>query len=398
MKALLVTGSQSSPPSSDIGGVSRETDTPVYVTGWVTVYRLHDIGNAIDLEAASAALQPVSAARARPARGEAQAIQIANPPLDVDLGTETLVVDADHHAVMFSARVFDFGVCALRARAPLPGGISWDALAVLGPRLEASAAMTNAFAAALDRVEGLLGRTVERPERSPVSESYAVFRATLLEDGDGKAIAPTSLSDAALARLLLNETQPLSVTACAELLQHRFSFYDNDLAIVTWDNALVVDPRAADEDVEYVLEFANAQLLELRVYDAALDAELPQMYDRIEAARGQEQTRTLSLPKRPLRQVLAGLQTRVADVTETIERAENALKVTDDVYLARVYAGAMDLFRAAAWRRGIDRKLEIMRQTYAMLNDEEQSARSHRLEVTVVLLILVEVAIALVWH
>jgi hypothetical protein len=39
-----------------------------------------------------------------------------------------------------------------------------------------------------------------------------------------------------------------------------------------------------------------------------------------------------------------------------------------------------------------------MRQTYAMLNDEEQSARTHRLEVIVVLLILAEVAIALVWH
>ena len=30
---------------------------------------------------------------------------------------------------------------------------------------------------------------------------------------------------------------------------------------------------------------ANAQLLELRVYDALLDAELPALYDRIQAAR-----------------------------------------------------------------------------------------------------------------
>jgi hypothetical protein len=231
-----------------------------------------------------------------------------------------------------------------------------------------------------------------------VSESYVVFRVTALKDAAGHGIAPTALSDAALARLLLNETEPLSAGACADLLQHRFSYYDDDLAILTWDNALVVDPRTSDEDVEYVLEFANAQLLELRVYDAALDAELPQMYDRIAAARGRKYMEALGLPKRPLREVLGGLQTRVADVTETVERAENALKVTDDVYLARLYAGALKLFRATAWRRGIDRKLEIMRQTYAMLNDEEQSARSHRLEVIVVLLILAEVAIALVWH
>lgn len=36
-----------------------------------------------------------------------------------------------------------------------------------------------------------------------------------------------------------------------------------------------------------------------------------------------------------------------------------------------------------------------MRQTYAMLNDEAQSARSHRLELTVVILIIAELAVAL---
>jgi len=38
-------------------------------------------------------------------------------------------------------------------------------------------------------------------------------------------------------------------------------------------HSLVVEPDLHDEDVEYVLEFANAQLLELRVFDALLDAE-----------------------------------------------------------------------------------------------------------------------------
>jgi hypothetical protein len=374
---------------------SPATATPARASGWVSVYRLHDIGNAIDLVAASAALQPVAPARARPARGEAEAIQIANPPLAVALGTQTLVIDGQERQVAFSARVFDFGVCAVQARTAIPDGTSWEDLGALGARFESTHAVAAAFEAALQRLIHLLGRAVERPDVSPVSESYAVFRVTSLEDEAGKALAPSSVSDSALARLLLNETEPIAAGTRADLLQHRFSYYENDLAVLTWDNALVVDPRQADEDVEYVLEFANAQLLELRVYDAALDAELPQMYDRIASARGQKGATGFALPKRPLRQVLADLQTRVADVTETVERAENALKVTDDVYLARLYAGALELFRATAWRRGIDRKLEIMRQSYAMLNDEAQSARSHRLEVTIVLLIVAELAVGL---
>jgi hypothetical protein len=179
-----------------------------------------------------------------------------------------------------------------------------------------------------------------------------------------------------------------------ELLERRFSYYVDDLVVLTWDNALVLEPAANDRDVEYILEFANAQLLELRVYDALLDAELPMMYARIAEAR----RRRRPLLMRRYQSVLARLQTRVADVTETVERAENALKVTDDVYLARLYGSALELFRASAWRLGIERKLEIFRSTYAMLNAEAHSARAELLEIAVLLLIGAELVLGLVRH
>ncbi|MCU0647704.1 MAG: hypothetical protein MUF00_06895, partial [Gemmatimonadaceae bacterium] len=78
--------------------------------------------------------------------------------------------------------------------------------------------------------------------------------------------------------------------------------------------------------------------------------------------------------------------------------ADNALKVTDDVYLARVYSAALELFRGRAWRGGIDRKLGIIRDTYAMLNDEAQAARGEMLEIAIVLLIVVEIVLSLVRH
>jgi uncharacterized Rmd1/YagE family protein len=69
--------------------------------------------------------------------------------------------------------------------------------------------------------------------------------------------------------------------------------------------------------------------------------------------------------------------------------------VTDDVYLARIYAAALELFRAQAWRGGIDRKLAILRETYTMLNSEAQAARSELLEIVIVVLILVELLLGL---
>ncbi len=86
----------------------------------------------------------------------------------------------------------------------------------------------------------------------------------------------------------------------------------------------------------------------------------------------------------------------MADSTEIVERAENALKVTDDIYLARVYAAALEVFRERAWRYDIDHKLGIIHQTYAMLNAEGMAVRNEVLEIAVVVLILVEIVIAVV--
>ena len=84
----------------------------------------------------------------------------------------------------------------------------------------------------------------------------------------------------------------------------------------------------------------------------------------------------------------------MADSTELVERAENALKVTDDVYLARIYSAALEIFRGRAWRAGIDRKLTIIRETYSMLNAEGQAARGEALELAIVLLFVLEIGLA----
>jgi hypothetical protein len=142
--------------------------------------------------------------------------------------------------------------------------------------------------------------------------------------------------------------------------------------------------------VQYILEFANAQLLELRFYDAVLDTELTRMYDQISEARAKPGR----FFRRRFTHLLTHLLSIVADSTELVERAENSLKVTDDVYLARIYSAALEIFRGRAWRAGIDRKLAIIRETYAMLNAEGQAARGEALELAIVLLFVLEIVLA----
>ena len=139
-----------------------------------------------------------------------------------------------------------------------------------------------------------------------------------------------------------------------------------------------------------VIEVANAQFLQMRYYDELLDAELPRMYDLVE-----ETTRRFTVGPRRFAGLARKLYTLVAEVTELTEKVDNALQVTEDVYLARVYTAALDLFRVKAVSDAVDRKLAIIRDTYAALYDEAASSRAGLMEAAVVILILVEIVLAL---
>jgi hypothetical protein len=360
------------------------------VEGAAIVYGLYDVGYEIDLERVLALLPANAPERARPSQGEAKAIHIPNPPITVALGSQPLDgVDGGESAEL-SARIFDFGVVSLRLRVPAARGVPWAAFSAFGNRVD-TVDFSGLFDRAVRQLLGRLGDAVRRPNIAAVTEDYVVFRITSLTDDQGVPLSGDTLRDEDVIPLLLNERRPLSAAARRELLPHRFSYYTSDLAILTWDNALILDRLPEEADVQYVLEFANAQLLELRVYHALLDAELPRMYDRVAAGRSRRPWRWTGRYA-PL---LADLQTLVADSTEPVERVENALKVTGDVYLARIYAAALDIFRQSAWRSGIKRKLDIIRQTYEMLNAESQAARTGFLEVAVILLIVAELIVSI---
>jgi len=367
--------------------------TPLAVAGAVVTYRLHDVGYALDLERAARLVERQATGRTRPTRGEAKALIIAQPPLTLALGPVTLPGDVSWPAAEMSACCYDFGVISLRLRVALPELTPWPAAVSLMRALERTD-LAGVFGPALSQLTSQLRPAIVRPGIAPVAEDYTICRLIRLADPRGKWVSPGALDDGALAELLLGESRPLTEDARRHLLSRRFGYTEQDLTVLSWDAALVLEPQQADQDVEFLLEFANAQLLELRVYDASLDAELPQLYDRASLAR----RGPAALLVRRFEHVLAGLHTLVADTTEVVERVENGLKVTNDVYLARIYQAALALFREDAWRLGLARKLGIFRDTYAMLNDEAQTARGNVLEVIIILLIVIEVVMGLLRH
>ena len=375
----------------DTANATAKTIRPdLQVEGEIVLHRLYDVGYEIDLEQAFERLAGNAPERPRPVRGQAQAIQIANPPVTLALGSERIPVGPGEIEAQLSARIFDFGVISLRTRVALPAAQTWEGFVAFGTQVANAPAWRDLFPRVRTNVVERLGPAILRPGDSPVTEDYVVFRIDRLTDASGAQCCTDVLDEEDIASLLLGEPRSLAPAARRDMLSPRFSYFEDDLLVMTWSAALVVEPVADDTDVQYVIEFANAQLLELRYYDTLLDHELPRMYDRIEEAR-----HGFHVLGRRYSRLLSQLQTRVAETTELIERTENSLKVTDDVFLARVYAAALEVFRSRTWRAGVDGKLAIVRDAYSMLNAESQARRAEVLEIVIVVLILIELLLAL---
>jgi hypothetical protein len=255
----------------------------------------------------------------------------------------------------------------------------------IGPNVE-----TNVWKQLLENVTEPLNAALTRPSNSLLEEDHLI---AVVQQWNMPVKGNDIPELVDLIPILSGEQRPLSESARQDLLKQRFSYYEDDLAVVTWDRAFIYEPRS-DSDVTDIFEAANAQLLEFRYYDELLDDELPRMYELVNKAR---RATNIIAPRR-FADLARKLYTLVAEVTELTEKAENVLQVTEDVYLARIYLASLKIFRVPAMSAAVDRKLSIVKDTYAALYAEASGSRGELWEIAIVILIVIEIGIALIWH
>ena len=360
--------------------------------GTLTLYQLYDIGDEIDLDKAQTCLAKPTARHTPPVRvRQSESIQIAQPPVRVNLDIVKFVLDGISLAGTLRASIYDLGAVALAMELSLPQPIGWSTVAnLLRTAQDLPEFMQERFLTALEELERVLLPALAQPHRAAIVEDYSILVVKQLVGDPGVAtLAEHPLVWAAL----LGEQRSLSQSSAS--LISSMSYYPDDLALLSWNGALLIepDPLAAATAAD-LIEFANVELLLMRSYDADLDAELPRMYRQIP----REQRRFMLPLLRPYSPLLHDVQRLVAELTEVTERVDNALKVTDDVYWNRLYSAMLSVLRVEMWRAGVEHKLALLRQTYSMLHDEADTERATALEGIIVLLILFEIVMALVGH
>jgi hypothetical protein len=368
--------------------VRIESPSPLRVeSAHVVTLRLADVAYGIDLEHVERlATEFAPTTRPQLKRADAKSISYGVPPVELSLGSADVSVAGERVKAELTARLFDFGAVSIAVRI-VAGGRQWVDFARFIRDIDEALreARWPGWNEYLDRICVMAKPAFDKPDEHGIVEDYML---TTVQRFDRPITGEQLLAAVDLAGLLSREAKPLSEAARREVLRNVFTYYPDDLVALTWDHAFILEP-SGDTEIADVLEVANAQLLEMRQYNANLDSELPRMYDRVEKARSR-----LSLSRRAYAKLAGEIYARVAEVTEIAERVDNALKVTEDVYLARIYGAANELFRVRAWYAAVERKLAIMRDTYTALYDEAATARAELLELAIVLLIVFEIVMA----
>lgn len=346
--------------------------------GRVHALYLFEVGDAIDVRAIAGLVDAMVAAPLTMKPASPPYLQYQQPPAIVE-GT-AIGATAGEHQVRLT--IYDYGIVSVSVTEPLPD--SWDGVIELGQRWQDNPRILADAERCCRTLVNRIRPAITAPRSSFLWEDYVVFVMTPQADVEN-AEALLASRGAALAQMLRGEREPLSVQERDEVLRHRLSYYATDMVIATWSSALVYDSEPGAQSSVEILEYANSQLLQFRYYDQLLDGELARIYAQLQKGGWRQ-----SWPGRRYARAARHVHSLFIDVNELTDRTENALKIAGDVYVARLFAMTAARLGLEQWRGNVREKLKTLDDIYRFAVEHAAMARGEVLELTVVILILLE--------
>jgi hypothetical protein len=344
---------------------------------------VYDIAFSIDLTEAERRISSVTRETIKHKRRAPRYFEYHPAPLRISQSKSPVCIgDGFETDPLVELVVYDFGAVTAIYRIPLAGDTS--NLLVLSENLYENETLLNDSHRRVEDLVRLVQPAVSKANISSFVEDYLIFQIDAFTENTTIEQLTTKYAQH-VAQILRAEARELSADEVVDALSHRISFGRDDVAIVDWNAALLVDKEA--EDILTVLEFANVELLEMRFLDHRLDDALGLAYERL-SKRGRKWF--------PFRYDPAGLrevsQWQV-DSAILFEGVNNVLKLLGDQYLARLYRLAAQRFHLTDWDGSILRKLETLESIYQKLSDQLVTRRMEVLEWIIIFLIAISIAL-----
>ena len=219
-------------------------------------------------------------------------------------------------------------------------------------------------------------------------EAYTVFCLEApLTTSEGIVISAESWLEAhrrQVAALLTQEDdiRYLSRQEADESTGRYLTYYQNDVVVIDWDAALLVDEKADFDETLYIMELANLQLAELEAYDRLLDNALERSYRDLGRARWRGRAH-----------ILHELRELRIDLTRLSDELSNITKFFGDWHLARIYEAIASRFHLSDWHASIDEKLKALDDLYQLLQQDRTNRAMLILETTIVLLFILDLVL-----
>jgi hypothetical protein len=358
------------------------TSPDAALSGFVHVLIQFDVCEEIRLDqlqfqtASARTLRQPSTKQAAPAyvRYERPPVVERIEPLDLETGER----------LEGEVKFYDYGVVSVLYQLPFAG--NWDSLVQLASRwvwdVDFASRVEPAVRRTLDRSAGAL----VKPYNRWLSEDYFIFH---VHTTTGGPLAADVINDKGLqiAQVVRGDRVRLSPGECGEVLQSQISYYAHDVAIIGWNAAFVFDTNNGAATAIQLLEYANSQLLEFRHYDELLSEILDAVYDQLG-----EKRRWFARWRMARR--ATGLQQVLLEIGELTEHADNAIKFLSDMYAARLYRLAAAKVGVHDYKDLVAQKLKTADDLYNYMQEQFNQSRGFLLEITVILILLVELFLA----
>lgn len=353
----------------------------------IHVLRQLDVGDSVDLEKVAKMLASRGPRRgATILRGPDPAVSagvvLRHEPLDLSLGQ----VKVGAIPTEVRARIFDFGAIGIRFTFELDDPSS-SALVEMANRVAAESRTFDVQARTeWTQLAAQIRNAVVPWEEQPPSDLIEDFTVFVLPCELDHPLC----SEQILAHVLLGEPEVrrLASSTVQDLARRTIRYYDDDLVLVDYDAAIIVDKEDPTDLVD-IFEIATAQLLELRFYDAMLSRSMERLLGDVRHART-----TTWLVRSPFRKLARRAAVLALELGEMTDRLERAITLVGDTYSVMIYREATVRFRLAETRTSVREKVAIIDRLSEALSYEIHARRDLVLETLVVVLIAIEIVIA----
>ena len=278
--------------------------------------------------------------------------------------------------------VYDFGAVTITYRFTLDG--PFEGLLELSESLYENEPLLTESRQRVEQLVQAIHASIERPKIAREVEDYIIF--SIESHSPMQSLPIWTSRETELAQVLRGERAPLANQEIHDATSCQISYGVEDAAFIDWHSAVLFGKEM--DDVRAVLEFANVELLEMRMLDEQLDTALDEGYAALV-----RKPRLLALPGSDDKGTTYIAQLQV-DGALLFERVTNTLKLLGDQYLSRVYRLASQRFHLEAWNASILRKLETLESIYGKMSDRTTTRRMEVLEWIIIVLIAISIALS----